>query len=210
MLAQMPSDESELRVALTVADTEVEGPGRRFAVWVQGCRLRCAGCCNPDMLPFEGGTVTRVDVLAARVFQTAGIEGVTMLGGEPFDQASAVARLARRVRNAGLSVMVFSGYRLEELEARGCEATNALLDATDLLVDGPFIAALPETRRRWIGSSNQRMHFLTGRYSPSDERFVAPNELEIRVEGGELRVIGWPAAAAKLVRSSALRRAKSA
>src|SRR5262245_40960141 len=106
-----------LRLAQVVPCTAAEGPGRRFALWFQGCPLRCPGCCNPEMLPFEGGrAVGLADVLrqvrAAAAEQ--GVEGITLLGGEPLAHVSAAAALARAVRADGLSVMVFSGYTLAE------------------------------------------------------------------------------------------------
>jgi anaerobic ribonucleoside-triphosphate reductase activating protein len=181
----------DLRVALVVPSTEAEGPGARFAVWVQGCTLRCPGCCNPEMFPSAGGTTVSADELAARAAATPGIEGVSILGGEPFEQAAACARFARGTRGAGLSVMVFSGYTLAELEAR--DDARELLAATDLLVDGRFERDLPERARRWIGSTNQQMHFLSARYSRDDARFSAPNTAEIRLARGVLTMNGWPA-----------------
>src|SRR5437899_12624918 len=105
-----------LQVAQIVPCTEAEGPGRRYALWFQGCPLRCPGCCNPEMLPFEGGTAVPLaevlrEVEAARA---EGVEGITLLGGEPLAHAAGAAALARAVRARGLSVMVFSGYTLEE------------------------------------------------------------------------------------------------
>ncbi|MFO0736158.1 MAG: 4Fe-4S single cluster domain-containing protein [Labilithrix sp.] len=187
---------SIVRVAQVIEDTEAEGPGRRFAVWVQGCPLRCAGCCNPQMLRFEGGTEMATDELAARAIATPGIEGVSLLGGEPFAQAEALADLARQVRSAGLSVMIYSGFTREELEAK--PEARALLDACDLLVDGRYERDLPEPRRRWIGSTNQRLHLLSERYRSDDPRFTMPNTVEIRLRKGELVVNGWPALAAQL------------
>src|SRR3979409_584909 len=109
-------DDCRLRVAQTVPCTEAEGPGRRFAVWLQGCPLRCPGCCNPQMLPFEGGEEVLVCDLGARARDVAdreGVEGITLLGGEPTAQARGASALARGVRRSGLSVMVFSGFTLE-------------------------------------------------------------------------------------------------
>src|SRR2546423_10696370 len=106
-----------LNVAQIVPCTEAEGPGRRFALWFQGCPLRCPGCCNPEMLPFVGGTPRPVADVLAEVEQTYrdhGIEGITLLGGEPLAHAAGAAALARGVRVLGLSVMVFSGYTLDE------------------------------------------------------------------------------------------------
>jgi len=188
-----------LRVAQIVPDTEAEGPGRRFALWLQGCLLRCPGCCNPEMLALEGGEERAVASLAQQILSTPGLEGVTWLGGEPVAQAGPLAELSQTVREAGLSVMLFSGYTLEELQAAGPDVA-ALLAQTDLLVDGRYERDRPERQRRWIGSENQRLHFLTARYSPDDARFAARNTLELRLEGGRLTVNGWPASARQVPR----------
>lgn len=184
-----------LRVAQTVADTEAEGPGRRFAVWVQGCTLGCPGCCNPEMFAPRGGELVEPAALAARVLATPGVEGLSVLGGEPFQQAEAVAELCRAVRAGGRSVMVYSGYTLEELRALPGPGPAALLAETDLLCDGRYVREQPERRRRWLGSANQRLHFLTDRHRPDDPRFTQPNTIELRLEGGQLTVNGWPAPA---------------
>lgn len=197
-LSQTPGMSSRLRIAQLVPDTEAEGPGRRFALWVQGCSLRCPGCCNPEMFSAVGGTEVEVDALAERILGTPGIEGISLLGGEPFEQAPTLAALCRRIRPSGLSVMVFSGFTLAELRACHSPGVAELLAETDLLVDGRYERNLPERRRRWIGSANQVMHFLTGRYAPSDPRFSQPNTVELRLVGRALQVSGWPAAADKV------------
>src|SRR5437764_885400 len=109
-----------LRVAQTVPVTEAEGPGRRFALWFQGCPLRCPGCCNPEMLPFAGGTEVSAAQVLREVEEAAwahGVEGITLLGGEPLAHAAGAVVLAGGVRDLGLTVMVFSGYTLEEARA---------------------------------------------------------------------------------------------
>jgi anaerobic ribonucleoside-triphosphate reductase activating protein len=188
-----------LRVAQVVPVTEAEGPGLRFALWLQGCPLRCPGCCNPEMLPFEGGTPVTVAELVAQVEQAAlehGVEGITLLGGEPLAHAAGAAVLARALRQRGLTVMVFSGYTLEEIRANPDPAVADLLGQTDILVDGPYLREQPETRRRWIGSANQRIHFLSDAYQADDPRWLLPNTLEIRLRGRELTVNGFPARSA--------------
>ena len=85
-----------LQIAQVIPDTEAEGPGRRFAVWVQGCPMRCQECCNPQMLRFDGGERTNVDDLVARALATEGIVGVSLLGGEPFARPRDVPRSRRR------------------------------------------------------------------------------------------------------------------
>src|SRR5437870_2509315 len=107
-----------LNIAQIVPCTEAEGPGKRFAIWFQGCPLRCPGCCNPEMLPFKGGTTVAIDELLEQINTSRmqdGIEGITLLGGEPMAHAAGAAALARGVKATGLSVMVFSGYMLSEI-----------------------------------------------------------------------------------------------
>jgi anaerobic ribonucleoside-triphosphate reductase activating protein len=187
-----------LQVAAIVDDTHAEGPGRRWALWVQGCSIRCAGCCNPEMFDHRRGAPAALDELALRLAaaRARGVEGVTFLGGEPFEQAPALAVLAHRARALAMTVMVFSGYTLDQLRARP-EAAE-LLALTDLLVDGPYDNTRPETPppvgRRWIGSANQVMHYLTAAYSPDDPQMRGANTIEIRLTSGALQVNGWPTA----------------
>jgi anaerobic ribonucleoside-triphosphate reductase activating protein len=141
--------------------------------------------------------LVRADDLAREAIATPGIEGVTLLGGEPFAQADALAELAEQVREAGLSVLVFSGFTLEELRARGHGASR-LLAATDLLIDGPYDRSSPDRSRRWIGSANQRLHVLGARQPWIDPRWKASPSLEIRLARGVLTVNGWPPAAASV------------
>jgi len=183
-------------VAHWTACTEAEGPGRRFALWFQGCPLRCPGCCNPEMLPFDGGQKIPVSELVDRIFESQmqhGTEGVTLLGGEPLAHANIGSALARAIRPRGLSVMVFSGYTLEEARGLPEPAVAELLGLTDILVDGRYERELPDTQRRWIGSTNQRIHFLTDRYRADDPCWTKKNTLEIRLVNGELSVNGFPA-----------------
>ena len=186
----MATDAAAIEVAMIVPRTEAEGPGLRYAVWVQGCPLRCVGCCNPEMLAFKPADRRDPEALVAEAV-AAGVEGVSLLGGEPFAQAGGLARLAEGARAQGLSVMVFSGYTLAELRAQGPAAAR-LLAATDLLVDGRYDATRRTTTRRYIGSDNQVLHFLTPRYSPEDPRLHAANTLELRLRGGEITLNGWP------------------
>jgi len=186
-----------LRVGARVPVTRAEGPGARYALWVQGCSLRCPGCCNPHLFAAEGGTRLPVSALLAEVAAVRDeIEGVTFLGGEPFEQAASLACLARGVRDFGLSVVVFSGYRLAELQASADPGVPALLAATDVLVDGRYEASLPETERLWAGSTNQAFHYLTERYSPAIDRPGSGEplrEIEVRLPPtGRLEVNGWP------------------
>lgn len=174
-------------------NTRVEGPGTRFAVWAQGCSIRCSGCFNPHLWTAGGGHDVTATELASRAI-AAGVEGVTLLGGEPFDQATGFAEFARLVRVAGLSVMTFTGHELEALRnGNAPRGVEALLAETDLLVDGPYRADEPDNVRPWVGSRNQRFHFLSDRYaSLRDSLCLVGDRLEVRISpAGDVQVNGW-------------------
>jgi anaerobic ribonucleoside-triphosphate reductase activating protein len=188
----------DLRIGARVAKTRAEGPGARYALWLQGCSLRCAGCCNPHLFDAAGGERVRADTLVAEVEAVRHeIEGVTLLGGEPFEQAAGLAPFARGVARLGLSVIAFSGYTLAELRAGSDPHVHALLGSVDVLVDGRYERERPETERLWAGSANQRFHYLSGRYTPAIEAPAASGPLrtvEVRLGShGRWQANGWPA-----------------
>jgi anaerobic ribonucleoside-triphosphate reductase activating protein len=172
-----------LRLHRFLPFTRAEGPGNRACLWVQGCPIRCPGCFNPGTWSKTGGSDVALEELEARILDASDIEGVTFLGGEPFEQAEALAELGHRVRQAGLSIMTFTGYLLEDILKSSRPAWHGLLGVTDLLIDGPYVRDLTDTSRPWVGSSNQRYHFLTPRYRHLEaELGHIPNRLEIRLQ----------------------------
>jgi anaerobic ribonucleoside-triphosphate reductase activating protein len=182
-------------MARFLASTRAEGPGERTAVWVNGCAIRCAGCFNPHMWSARGGEPVAPEELVARTLG-AGTDGLTLLGGEPFDQAAALSRVAAGVRAAGRSVMTFTGYRADDLRQAvrtGRDDVAALLAETDLLVAGPFLADRIDRVRPWVGSTNQEFVLLSDRIAGSvDELSATPDRLEITVDGsGRVAVNGW-------------------
>lgn len=131
------------------------------------------------MWSFQGGSEVDVEELSARIIESE-VEGITLLGGEPFDQPLESFKLASLVKSGGKGVITFSGYTYEDLLFEDREHWADLLSVTDLLVDGPFIKALPEHERAWVGSSNQRFINLTNRYINVDPS-VTSNRIEMRV-----------------------------
>ena len=186
-----------LNLASRLSCTEAEGPGRRAALWVQGCNKRCRGCCNPAYLQLvERELVSVASVLEwlANAHHVHDLDGVTFLGGEPMLQAQGLAVVAQGAQSLGLSVMVFSGYTKAELEVLQLPGSVQLLQYTDVLVDGPYDANFPEHSRRWAGSTNQQFHYLTARY---DDRIEIDGEvervLEVRLRtDGSMFINGWP------------------
>jgi anaerobic ribonucleoside-triphosphate reductase activating protein len=188
------TSETSIRVARIVPITAAEGPGNRFAVWVQGCAIRCDGCFNPHLWTNQGGSLSAAGALAEQAI-AAGVQGVTLLGGEPTEQAAPLAVFAAIVRDAGLSVMTFTGHTYEELRIRAeiDSSINALLDATDLLVDGPYLADRPDLTRPWVGATKQQFRFLTDRYADLRASLATlPDKLEVRVSpNGAVAINGW-------------------
>lgn len=188
----------KVNLARTLARSAVNGPGERFVLWVQGCPLACPGCWNRDTWAFERRTLCTVDELTATILATTGIEGVTFTGGEPFAQARALAEIARRVRGAGLSVFVFTGYELGELKSA---EQRALLALCDVVVAGRYVEAERSFDGAWRGSTNQRVHFMTERYNEAAMRGAAEVEFHIGADGGA-SATGFPRA--ELVEDSLL------
>jgi anaerobic ribonucleoside-triphosphate reductase activating protein len=189
-----------LRWSRFLPATSAEGPGLRSALWVQGCSVRCPGCFNPHLWADTGGRVEDTESLAAGFVAdalAAGVEGITLLGGEPFDQAEAMATIAEAFRDAGLTVMTFSGYPHELLtEWSGARPDMArLLAATDLLIDGPYLRDQPDAARPWLGSTNQGIRALTPAYAADVARIEqsgGADRLEIRIRpDGRIDVNGW-------------------
>lgn len=193
-----------LRVAARVVDTAAEGPGRRFALWLAGCSIRCPGCCNPELFEAQAGEVVAVEALVAEILAAArahALDGVTLLGGEPLDQLEGVTTLVRALGGHGLGVILFTGRTLEE--ARALDGFARLEPALDTIVDGRFEGGRLEPReggRRWIGSTNQRLVHLTSRYADA-ALWDGPAHLDVRVgSGGEVTVHGDPELARRLLR----------
>ena len=162
--------------------SRANGPGTRFVIWFQGCSLGCPGCFNPDTHapgPRPGRTSHTVDELVAQILaQGDAIEGITLSGGEPFEQPDAALALVSAVRaRTGLSILIFSGYTIEEV--RELPQGPAILAQIDVLVDGRY-EARQRLGRGLRGSANQRIHLLGDRYRAGDVE--ATPEAEIRID----------------------------
>lgn len=154
-----------LEIAAVLPASQVNGPGSRAVIWLQGCDLRCAGCCNPDFLEIRPARTVRVEVVLEWLLGLEGVEGVTLSGGEPTLQAEALVPLCRALREEQLSVVCYSGHRYEELleRAESAPALGELLELVDLLIDGPYDHRLAPGGL-WRGSANQRLVPLSDRY----------------------------------------------
>lgn len=176
--------------------SRANGPGLRAVAWLQGCTLGCPGCFNPETHSKDGASRVTVESLASRLLQLGtSVEGLTLTGGEPLEQALAVKELLEELRaHSQLSVLIFSGYKIEEI--RNLDHGPEILSLIDVLVDGRYVES-QHLARGLRGSHNQRIHLLSSRYclaeierTPMSEVSIAANG-EVRVTGVEpLRVPG--------------------
>lgn len=165
--------------------TEVEGPGKRFSIWLQGCSIRCEGCMAKHTWEPEAGEKMSVNDLINLILSTKEIEGVTILGGEPMDQSKALLMLLKEIKQTGLSVLLFTGYLMEQLMKD--PEKEAVLKLCDIVIDGPYLKNQTDFSRPLAGSANQRIFFLSDRYHELTE----PNKVEIRMtRQGKITVNG--------------------
>ena len=184
----------DVKVARIHYPITVLGPGRRVGIWLQGCTIGCRGCMSKDTWdPNSGHSMTIEDicglVMAARLDE--GLDGVTISGGEPFQQPEALSRLCSELRRRwpDVDILAYSGYRLSQLR-RMPPTTLQLLDA---IVAEPFVAGRP-TEARWRGSSNQELSILSRRGEAHYEiaADLPGSRLQITVDEEGVWVAGIP------------------
>lgn len=172
-----------------VDESEVNGPGQRAVVWVQGCLRECPGCFNPASWSFAENQLISIDHLAEQILHNPHNTGVTFSGGEPFWQAPGLAILARKVKAAGLNVMSFTGFTLAELQSEAAPpGSRDLLEQLDILIDGPYVESLAiHDPSSPVSSKNQRVHV----FNPAlqDQITWASDQTEVHIFKDGSRIV---------------------
>jgi anaerobic ribonucleoside-triphosphate reductase activating protein len=161
------------------------GPSSRFTVWVQGCSRKCAGCFNPGTHdPHDGKEISVSDIISRIPFSA--VSGITVSGGEPFEQAEELALLLTETGKHGLHRLVYTGFTYEELCNKENAAVTKCLEHIELLIDGPYKKGAP-SRTPWTGSNNQRVlelqHGIAKAYKKNDETVPVDGEIIIDQSG---------------------------
>ena len=177
-----------------IGSCRVLGPGNRAVIWVHGCPRNCPGCIAESFRKGEGRECSPEEMAEWILSQNA--EGLTLSGGEPFLQAGPLAETLRLVREKrDLGVIVYTGYTLEELQAASEEdpGVKDLLGFTDLLIDGPYVRE-KDVNQPYVGSSNQRLLLLTGRYAGEMDYYTSAEgrKVEIRLSEERTLLVGVP------------------
>ena len=160
--------DTQLRIAGIINESIVDGPGIRLVVFAQGCKHNCPGCHNPETHSFTGGTLVSIDTIIENICKNPILDGITLSGGDPFEQAEVFAELAHKTKALGLNVITYTGYTYEEL-LKGSKkniAWRKLLKETDTLVEGRFELDKKNFLLKFRGSENQRIIDLKARGNP--------------------------------------------
>lgn len=177
-------------------ETKVLGPGKRYAIWLQGCRKHCKGCLFPEgRVIGKNGYWIIVDDIIHEIEGICGLTGITISGGEPFLQARALATLVKQIRlNTNLDIMIYSGYTLKELLCWNNDSVNYIINNIDILVDGEYVDKL-NNNSIYRGSDNQIIHFLSSKYKQYEETIlkVKNRSLEFVLRNDDLFIVGIPA-----------------
>ena len=171
-----------MNVARILYPVEVLGQGKRLGIWVCGCRRGCKGCSNPELWvqkPEYEVTVEDIMSLVSRISDLHKIDGFTISGGEPMDQPEGLSQLITQLSAYSKDILIYTGYRIDELKKREDPATNIILSRTAVLIDGEY----REEENMDVllrGSSNQRIHILIPEMAEGYEKYLASAHNQIQ------------------------------
>lgn len=150
----------QLKIHSTIKGSYVNGPGKRFVLWTQGCNKNCPNCCNKKLQKKSGGKFVDVQELAYNIINS-GLDGVTISGGEPFNQPKALLELLQLLNESidkfPNGIICFTGYPIWKIRANATK--KKCLELIDLIIAGRYIEE-KRTLTCLAGSKNQRFVFL--------------------------------------------------
>lgn len=175
-----------LRINSRLSRSRANGPGLRAVIWFQGCSLGCPRCFNKGLNNPNEGIDIETDELFQWLVSLKGISGITLSGGEPTEQIPALLPFLEKVRNkTRFSMLLFSGRYLGQiLSLAGGERLISLLD---VLIDGAYNHRQANPPGIWPSSANQKIHFLTSRYTTEDFTNLPCSEVIINDDGNVIK-----------------------
>jgi anaerobic ribonucleoside-triphosphate reductase activating protein len=180
---------NKINIAAIEPRTSIYGPGTRYAIWVQGCKLQCKGCWNKSMWPLTTKKMFADSQLYESITRER-VEGITLLGGEPLHQSRQLLPLCKKLKKNGYTIMLYTGY--EEYEIKE-DTARELLELSDIVVMGRYVEELRNTSLRWRGSSNQKIVFHNQKYEEDYLRGGERQEVEVHFDAdGTITIIGYP------------------
>lgn len=186
----LPDKNKYFNLAHIEPTTHIYGPGPRYTLWLQGCNLACRGCWNKQMWSHKPHTLLHRKTLLEQILETKNINGITLLGGEPLQQANNTLWLIEQIRqHSQLNILVYTGYEPNEIKEQG--VWDRLTDYADLIISGRYEQSLRNINQQWRGSENQQLIYPTNsRLTAQDNNL---NEIEIIIsEQGAVTTLGYP------------------
>ena len=175
----------------------VLGPGKRIVLWLEGCSLNCTGCMAASMkIRHQRNQMPVYKIIESFKQPTEGLDGITISGGEPFEQADPLCEMVKLIKSeTHLDIMMYSGYTIKELNEYS-ESARQILSLIDILVDGRFEEGL-SNKKMWRGSDNQKLHLLSERAQKyryvENARYDTKRPLSFELDkNNELKIIGIP------------------
>jgi len=178
-----------MNIAHIEEQSYIYGAGCRFVIWTQGCSIRCKDCWNKEMWSFKTKNEISIKKLFEKIInEKTYIEGITILGGEPFDQYEELLTLVKQIRETDLSIILYTGYSLIELKNKN---NTEILNLIDIIITDRYDKNYRTENGGLIGSSNQEIKFSTKKYTKND--LPKNNEIEISInENGQINMYGYP------------------
>lgn len=172
-----------------IAESTIYGPGKRLVIWLQGCNLMCKGCWSKQTWSTKPNKLYSVENILEMITEADGIEGVTILGGEPLIQRHLVLKLVKLIKlKTDKTIMLYTGLEDHEFTT----TDHMIFHHLDILIKGRYREDLRDINLTWRGSSNQVVEFLSPVYSELNIPENS-NTMEFTIkEDGSMVVSGYP------------------
>ena len=171
-----------MNLARILYPVQVLGPGNRIGLWLCGCNRACKGCSNPELwVQREELEINVQDVvsLILKITESYKVDGFTISGGEPFLQADELLLLLSYLTPISTDILIYTGYRLEELRELNNKSINGILDSAAVIIDGAYIEGL-NNDSVLRGSSNQQIHIMNPSYEARYQQYLANTQNQIQ------------------------------
>lgn len=176
-------------VARILYPIQVLGPGNRIGIWTVSCKHHCKGCSNPELWNIDSKyfiTVKDLERIIRNIAADNQIDGFTITGGEPIEQAAELSVFLDNVSDISKDVLLYTGYQLDDLQAE-----VQLLKYVAVIIDGEYIEELNDNCFL-RGSSNQTINILNPEYRDLYTEYIKDNSNEIQnfMIGNEVISVG--------------------
>lgn len=177
-----------MKIERAIANVETLGPGKRICIWTVGCKRRCPGCVS-ERLQSDIGAIDYVIEEFLDGFNFKKANGVTISGGEPFEQVEELNHLIDYlIANSVEDILVYTGYTLEELKNKNNLTIDSILSKIAVLIDGPYIQELDYENNNLKGSENQKIHFLNEKYKSTYLSYLSTKRSMQELDAAHMRI----------------------